>query len=298
MRLKLKIFSILVFASASAFFACKQKKNSPFPGFDQTGEGVFYKRISIGDGKNIPTKGDSIYMLVVFTDTLGNVYFDSDNGTGTGAIGFYLSDDSYQNMFEKSLLTMVEGDSTHFIITADSLYGQSFNIQLPRNIKPGSLLYVFAKMLKHKTAKQLEFDRAQFKRWSAELMQIEDQKLKDYFNKKKITSPIDSTGIYILSLNKGNGKHIYDLASVFLSIKGYLIDGKEVENTCSPNQKLEYFPGQSGQVVKGIEIILGRLKQGGKATILVPSHLAYGPSGSSTGIIPPFSTIIYELEVN
>jgi FKBP-type peptidyl-prolyl cis-trans isomerase len=296
--LKFKIFLLLFFAFAIIIISCKPKKNSPFPGFDQTGEGVFYRRISIGEGKNIPSKGDSIYMLVVFKDTLGNIYFDSDNGTGTGALGFFLNVDNYENMFEKSLLTMVEGDSTQFIIKADSLYGQSFNIQLPRNVNRGTLLYVFAKMLKHKTAKQLEFDRAQYKLWSAELMQIEEQKLKEYFEKKKINPLIDSTGIYIISLNKGNGKSIYDLTSVFLSIKGSLIDGKEVENTCSPNQKLEYFPGQTGQVVKGIEIILGRLKKGGKASIIVPSHLAYGPSGSSTGIIPPFSTMLYDLEVN
>lgn len=289
--------TIILLVIASILNSCKEEVKKPFPGFDETEEGVFYKRITIGDGKTEPVKGDSIYMRVVFSDTLGNVYFDSDNGTGTGALGFFLNDDNYENMFEKSLLTMVEGDSTQFIIKADSLYSQSFNIQLPRNIKQGSLMYVFAKMLKHKNAKQLEFDRKQYERWAAELKQIEEQKLVEYFLQNKINLLPDSTGIYIKSISKGWGKSIYEQPSVMLSIRGKLMDGTEVENTFSPNQNLEYFPGQPGQVIKGIEIILSRLKVGGKARIIVPSHLAYGPMGSSTGIIPPFATMFYEIEV-
>jgi FKBP-type peptidyl-prolyl cis-trans isomerase len=39
------------------------------------------------------------------------------------------------------------------------------------------------------------------------------------------------------------------------------------------------------------------MNEGAKAKFIIPSHLAYGEDGSSTGIIPPYTTVIYEIEL-
>ena len=39
------------------------------------------------------------------------------------------------------------------------------------------------------------------------------------------------------------------------------------------------------------------MNEGEKAKFIIPSQLAYGGAGSSTGIIPPYTTVIYEIEL-
>ncbi|MCC7051236.1 MAG: FKBP-type peptidyl-prolyl cis-trans isomerase [Bacteroidia bacterium] len=277
--------------------SCKQKVKEPYPGFNKTEHDVYFKRITIGDGKLIPHEGDSLFLKVLFSDTLGNVIFNSNQGSGTGVIGLFLSEKTSNNFFEKALTTMVEGDSTQFIINADSLYLQSFNIQLPSTIKKGSLLYVFAQLFKHKNAEQIAFEKKQYEKWATEMLEIENKKLEEYLSLKKITIKPDSNGIYLLNITQGTGKPIYQYGNVLIYLKGNLLDGTEVENTCPPNQPLEFFSGQAGQVVRAVELILPKLKIGGKATFITSSKWAYGALGSSTGIVHPFTSILYQIEI-
>ena len=45
------------------------------------------------------------------------------------------------------------------------------------------------------------------------------------------------------------------------------------------------------------KIIEDRLKKGEKSKIIIPSQLAFGRVGSSTKIVPPYTTVIYNLEI-
>ncbi|PJB13827.1 MAG: peptidylprolyl isomerase, partial [Flavobacteriales bacterium CG_4_9_14_3_um_filter_32_8] len=55
--------------------------------------------------------------------------------------------------------------------------------------------------------------------------------------------------------------------------------------------------GSPDQVIKGLEIAINGMKKGEKSKIIIPSQLAFGEEGSSTQIVPPFTTVIYELEI-
>ena len=49
-------------------------------------------------------------------------------------------------------------------------------------------------------------------------------------------------------------------------------------------------------VIEGFEEGILYMKKGGKATLLIPSYLAYGTSGTYWGI-PGYSPIIFEVEL-
>jgi FKBP-type peptidyl-prolyl cis-trans isomerase len=60
---------------------------------------------------------------------------------------------------------------------------------------------------------------------------------------------------------------------------------------------MEFVFGEQGQVIKGFETAISLLNEGAQAKFIIPSQLAYGEKGSSTGIVPPYTTLVYEIEL-
>ncbi len=52
-----------------------------------------------------------------------------------------------------------------------------------------------------------------------------------------------------------------------------------------------------GRVIKGWEQGVPGMKVGGKRTLVIPSHLAYGPRGAGKGVIPPDTDLIFDIEL-
>jgi peptidylprolyl isomerase len=55
--------------------------------------------------------------------------------------------------------------------------------------------------------------------------------------------------------------------------------------------------GKPGQLVQGMQYALSLMKAGERALVYMPSELAFGESGSSTGIIPPKTPIYFDINV-
>lgn len=76
-----------------------------------------------------------------------------------------------------------------------------------------------------------------------------------------------------------------------------LVDGRLLDDTRRAGQPLTFRLGDPGQVIKGIEIALHVLPHGGRGRFIFPSALAFGAEGSSSGIVPPFTPVLYDIEV-
>ena len=82
-----------------------------------------------------------------------------------------------------------------------------------------------------------------------------------------------------------------------MKYRGTLLDGKEFDSSAKhPGQPDFSFAVGRGQVIPGWDDALTQLPKGSKATILVPSSLAYGKQGSPPNI-PANSPLRFDIEV-
>ena len=100
-------------------------------------------------------------------------------------------------------------------------------------------------------------------------------------------------GIYYKVLQSGEGKVSPTVRSIVsVHYKGYLIDGKEFDNSYKRNCP-EAF--RLCEVIDGWPLALQQMHVGDKWVIYIPSEMGYGSKAS--GPIPGFSTLIFEVEL-
>lgn len=118
--------------------------------------------------------------------------------------------------------------------------------------------------------------------------------LKKYLNEHQNT--IQKNGVYIEQIKKGSGTEIKRDKVVTIHYVGRFINHLEFDNTYK-SSAFTFTYGTPSQVIPGLEKALNGMKAGEKAKIIIPSQLAFKDDGSSTQVVPPFSTVIYELEI-
>jgi hypothetical protein len=92
---------------------------------------------------------------------------------------------------------------------------------------------------------------------------------------------------------EGTGKQPAATSIVKVHYTGKLVDGTVFDSSVERGEPIE-FP--LNQVIPGWTEGLQLMKEGGKATLYIPSKLGYGEQGVP-GTIPPHSTLIFDVEL-
>jgi FKBP-type peptidyl-prolyl cis-trans isomerase len=114
---------------------------------------------------------------------------------------------------------------------------------------------------------------------------------------KELTKGATTTesGLSYFMIKEGEGSQATAGNTVSVHYTGKLTDGTKFDSSHDRGQPIE-FPLGEGRVIPGWDEGIALLKIGGKATFIIPPHLAYGARGAG-GVIPPNATLIFEVEL-
>ncbi len=102
------------------------------------------------------------------------------------------------------------------------------------------------------------------------------------------------SGLRYYIYNEGNGRQVEKFKLVTIRFKTKLLTGEQLYSSEEDGNK-EFILGQSTEI-SGLEEGLLLMKEGDKAKLIVPSHLAFGLLGDQEKI-PMRACLVYDVEV-
>ena len=112
-------------------------------------------------------------------------------------------------------------------------------------------------------------------------------------NGKKDDVKTTESGLQYEELTAGEGENPAASDTVKVHYKGQLIDGTEFDSSYTRGEPVS-FPLNG--VIPGWTEGLQLMKEGGKARLVIPAELAYGPGGMGNAI-GPNETLVFEVEL-
>lgn len=106
---------------------------------------------------------------------------------------------------------------------------------------------------------------------------------------------MDNIELIITDTLIGTGLEPSKGALVFAHYEGFLEDGTKFDSSIDRGKPFQFVFG-TGRVIKGWDQGLIGMKEGGKRTLFVPSHLAYGERQVGQ-FIKPQSNLLFSIEL-
>ena len=273
--MKKTVISIVLF-----LVACSE----PYPGFREIENGCFFKWNELGTETH--SLEDADFILLAY-DYCKNS--DCDSASYGRQIVLGTSGAHFRKKFWKDLHI---GDRFTLVFDSDeSGFKKSFSV--PDSVAVKYPVVLSCEPMAMYGLNSYTGDSAYFEM----LMESREKSLIDLWLTDEGGYALNKNGVYVKISEIGDGDSVYTGREVVMSYKAYFYDGRLFDNTDEWTDTFTYVVGVPNQVIWGITAGIDGLREGGKAKIIIPSRFAFGKTGSSTGLVPPYEPLKYEINI-
>lgn len=266
--------------------------------FKKLASGLEYKFIVDKPGQKLAVPESQITMHIRTTAN-DSTLFDSYKMNDNQPVPAQVTKPSYAGDVMEGISMMSEGDSAIFRAPAELIFK---NNQYPPFVKEGDKVQFQVKMISVKTKEEFEADQ---RAAMSKQLAAEDPEIKKYIKDKKLNVKQTASGLYYVITKEGDGAKAQAGQMVSMNYTGTLLDGTAFDSNVDPKfnhvSPFEFKLGV-GQVIKGWDEGIALLSTGGKAVLIIPSPLAYGPRSmpgnpNNPKGIPANSPLVFEVEM-
>ena len=252
--------------------------------------GLELKLIEIGSDDTGIHPGD--YLTVHFTymtldDSLfyeGRTKFRYEGASSSFVIGPAFKD-------------LQQGDSISLIVNTEEYFSKTLKAGIPTYLVSSKEMKINMRILDVQSEPEFRIEKELFLEWVQEFYESESDRIRSYLNDNHLIVEPSATGLYYIPLKRGTGPAVVPGKKLRIHYQGRFLNGYFIDDTYKRDEPLEFVFGTDFYVIDGLEEALLYMKEGGKALVIVPSDLGFGAMGSAGGLVPPYTTLIYELEV-
>ncbi len=278
--------SLFAFILLIAISSCNTEKSVTF---ETTESGIEYKIVETTEDARVPQFNEVLELDAEYywQDSL---MFTSADFPEAFKIGYRES--TYLGSLDESFGLLKEGDSAVIRIDAFEFYKNAAGSPPPDFMTEGDKLEFRLRLKKIFTEEEIKKEMEEL---SAIQMEQEKEMRDVYIANNQIEVEPTESGLYYVEEAKGKGKQPKEGDEVVVHYTGKLINGQVFDSSVDRDEPFSFPLGQ-GRVIPGWDEGIALMKVGGKAKLVIPSHLGYGEMGAG-GAIPPFATLIFEVEL-
>ena len=287
--MRVTTYKIALVVGLIFIFSCREKPKT-YQGYSKQ-QDFYYKLVSLGDGAK---KTDSTQCLLIEASCKNLKDSTFWNTKHKGSQTFFINKNS--PYFLKSVYGFSVGDSLQYLFPTDKFFKYFFKSEAPFFCRKDSCVKFTLKIIQTLTANQFKAFNDSILAFTDKQQSKEQLQIQNYVSKNCKRVNEFATNAFIEITHPTNLDSVKKGKKIKLFYKGYFLDGTLVDYT-PHNWAFEFTYGQEGQLIEGLQLALYRLKKGEKAKIILPSHLAFGSEGSSNGAIPPYTPLVYQIEI-
>jgi len=273
----------LIFLNSCDYF-------SKYPGYKESKSGFYYKLEKFGESSQKAKPGDYITADISYLTINDSLFFE-------GRRKLQITDPSYPGSIDECFLMLAQDEKATFIISAADFFGKTLETTVPEFLQATNEMKVSIDIIEVQTENDYYREKEAFLNWIEDFGDYEKVILRQFIEQQKIAISPTTSGLFHLILKAGEGESVQIGDTVTVHYEGKFLNGKFFDSTKRRNSPFQFVYGKKWQVVSGLEEAIGRMKAGERSIFILPSQIAFGETGSSTGIIPPYTSTIFEVEL-
>ncbi len=278
----------LLIISVILLSACMHK--SPYPGCSKGRRGIYYQLHTLGESTRKAVYGDYITADIQYLTMEDSVFFE-------GRRKLQLQKVEIKGSINECFTMLRKDEKATFILSADEFFIHTLETSLPEFLSSGDKFKATIGIIEIQTEKEYNKEKQAFLNWIEDFGEYEKVILQQFLSEEELPVLPSTSGLFHLMISEGRGKKIELGDTITVNYEGRFLNGKFFDSTLRRNQPFQFVYGTEWQVVKGLEEAIGMMREGEKSLFILPSELAFGTEGSSTGIVPPFTSLIFEVEI-